>query len=502
MGKPQSARVISTLRNTLIIGAVLLAGLTGAVQAQTSTIRLLVGFPPGGGTDVIARTLAEKLKDQLGTSVIVENRAGAGGQIAAQALKAAPADGMTFFLTHDHTVSILPLVTKNPGFDPAKDFVAVAGFATFVNALAVSGGTPAKSMNEYVAWVRNTQNGKGNVGIPAPASVPEFLVKLIGEKYKLDLQAAPYRGSAPMIADMLGNQIGAGVGSIPDFIENHKAGKIRVVAVLGGARQAALPDVPTFAELGLSGFEDLPYYGIFAPAGTPKASIDRFAEAVSKVVAMPEVRDRLTAMGLTVGYMPPAQLASREHAYAQTWARIIKPAAFRPSNCSRARVARGTGLHARRRFVANSGDSPAACIDAQSGIPGPPAVAALHAHATCACNNAGTDAMQPSTDRQLIQVALVEDDVHFQNTIIAAIEASPDIRLTSMASTRAQGLHALAKPPADVLLVDLGLPDGSGVDVIRPRMRSGHLRRDGVHHLWRRGACTPVDRGRRIGLPA
>lgn len=328
MGKPQSARVISTLRNTLIIGAVLLAGLTGAVQAQTSSIRLLVGFPPGGGTDVIARTLAEKLKDQLGASVIVENRAGAGGQIAAQALKAAPADGMTFFLTHDHTVSILPLVTKNPGFDPAKDFVAVAGFATFVNSLAVSGGTPAKSMNEYVAWVRNSQNGKGNVGIPAPASVPEFLVKVIGEKYKLDLQAAPYRGSAPMIADMLGNQIGAGVGSIPDFIENHKAGKIRVVAVLGGARQAALPDVPTFAELGLSGFEDLPYYGIFAPAGTPKASIDRFAEAVSKVVAMPEVRDRLTAMGLTVGYMPPAQLASREHAYTQTWARIIKASGF------------------------------------------------------------------------------------------------------------------------------------------------------------------------------
>jgi tripartite-type tricarboxylate transporter receptor subunit TctC len=317
-----------TLSKSLAIGALLLGGLAGMAQAQTGTIRLLVGFPAGGGTDVIARTLAEKLKDQLGANVIVENRAGAGGQIAAQQLKAAPADGMTFFLTHDHTVSILPLVVKNPGFEPAKDFVAVAGFATFVNALAVSGGTPAKSMNEYVAWVRSSQGGKGNVGVPAPASVPEFLVKLIGEKYKLDLQAAPYRGSAPMIADMLGNQIGAGVGSIPDFIENHKAGKIRVVAVLGGARQAALPDVPTFAELGLAGFEDVPYYGIFAPAGTPKASVDRFAEAVSKVIAMPDVHDKLTAMGLTVGYMPPAQLASREHAYAQVWARIIKASGF------------------------------------------------------------------------------------------------------------------------------------------------------------------------------
>jgi tripartite-type tricarboxylate transporter receptor subunit TctC len=183
-------------------------------------------------------------------------------------------------------------------------------------------------MNEYVAWVRSQGAGKGTVGVPAPASVPEFLVKLIGQKYNLDLQSAPYRGSAPMIGDMLGNQIGAGVASVPDFIENHKAGKVRIVAVLGGARQPALPDVPTFAELGLAGFEDVPYYGIFAPTGTSKAVIDRFAEAVAKVIAMPDVRDRLTAMGLTVGYMPPQQLASRERAYAQTWARIIKASGF------------------------------------------------------------------------------------------------------------------------------------------------------------------------------
>lgn len=328
MASPHFKRLLSTLRTALTLSAFALAGLAGPVHAQNGTIRLMVGFPAGGGTDVIARTLAEKLKDQLGVNVIVENRGGAGGQIAAQALKAAPADGTTLFLTHDHTISILPLVVKNPGFEPAKDFVAVAGFATFVNALAVSGGTPAKSMNEYVAWVRSAQGGKGNVGVPAPASVPEFLVKLIGEKYKLDLQAAPYRGSAPMLADMLGNQIGAGVGSVPDFIENHKAGKIRVVAVLGSVRQAALPDVPTFAELGLAGFEDVPYYGIFAPIGTPKATIERLAEAVSKVIAMPDVQSRLTAMGLSVAYMPPQQLASREQAYAQTWARIIKASGF------------------------------------------------------------------------------------------------------------------------------------------------------------------------------
>ena len=322
-----TAQPTRRLAVALAVGALCLLG-NGLAQAQGAPVKLLVGFPPGGGTDAIARVLADKLKDQLGSPVVVENKAGAGGQIAAQALKAAAPDGTTLFLSHDHTVSILPLVVKNPGFEPARDFVAVGGFATFVNALALSGGTPAKSVDEYVAWVQKQGAGKGTVGVPAPASVPEFLVKMIGQKYKLDLQSAPYRGSAPMMGDMLGNQIAAGTGSVPDFIENHKAGKIRVVAVMGNARQATLPDVPTFAELGLTGFEDLPYYGIFAPAGTPQATIDKISAALAKVVALPDVHDRLTAMGLSVAYMTPQQLTTRERAYSQTWARIIQSTGF------------------------------------------------------------------------------------------------------------------------------------------------------------------------------
>ena len=291
-------------------------------------MRLLVGFPPGGGTDAIARLLAEKLKTPLGESVIVDNRPGAGGQIAAQFLKSAPADGSTLFLTHDHTISILPQVVRNPGFDPEKDFVPVGGSATFVNCLAVSAATPAKSVAQYVDWVRQQGQGKSAVGIPAPASTPEFLVQLIGKQYQLDLVSAPYRGSAPMIGDMLGGQIPAGIGSVQDFLENHRAGKLRVIAVLGGKRQAALPDVPTFAELGLKGFEDLPYYGFFAPKGTPAAFIDQFSQALAKVVAQPEVRDQLVAMGLTVEYMTPAQLAKRERAYTAVWEKIIRESGF------------------------------------------------------------------------------------------------------------------------------------------------------------------------------
>ena len=220
-------------------------------------------------------------------------------------------------------------MVKNPGFNPAQDFVPVVGFASFVNAFAVSGGTPARSFNEYVAWIKG-QGGKGSVGIPAPASTPEFLVKVMGEKFGMDLVAAPYRGSGPMLADMLGNQIAGGVGSVPDFVENHRAGKLRVVAVLGGSRQAALPDVPTFSELGLGGLEDLPYYGVFAPAGTPRAFIDQFSAAVAKVIGQSDVRRQLTQMGLTVEHMSSEQLARRERAYAQTWARIIRNSGFQP----------------------------------------------------------------------------------------------------------------------------------------------------------------------------
>ncbi|AMM26844.1 Bug family tripartite tricarboxylate transporter substrate binding protein [Variovorax sp. PAMC 28711] len=323
---------VRAVRHALTAGLLAVAaGLSGMAQAQSSTpIKLLVGFPAGAGTDAIARMLGEKLKDELGTPIVVENRAGAGGQIAAQALKAAPADGHTLFLTHDHSISILPQVVKNPGFNPSNDFVPVAGFATFANVLAVSGATPAKTIDEYVKWVKTQRDGKDTIGVPAPGSIPEFLVKMIGDKYKLDLQAAPYRGSAPMTADMLGNQISAGIASVPDFIENHKAGKVRIVAVIGAKRQPLLPTIPTFSELGFPNLDDYPYYGVFAPVGTPQPVIDRFGTALQKVLAMPDIKQKLTTLGLNVAYEPQGQFAGRVRTYTQSWERIIQASGFVP----------------------------------------------------------------------------------------------------------------------------------------------------------------------------
>lgn len=321
------------LRLLMACAAALLAGAPVAAAAADhggKTLRVLVGFPPGGGTDAIARVLADKLKDALGQTVIVDNRPGAGGQIAAQLLRQAEPDGTTFFISHDHTISILPLVLKNPGYEPARDFVPVAGFATFVNALGVSGQLPVRNFRDYVNWVKTQQHGRSAIGVPAPASVPEFLVGLIGEKFALDLVAAPYRGSAPMLQDVYGGQIPAAIGSVPELIEGHKAGKLHVVAVIGDRRQALLPDVPTFAELGLAGFEDVPYYAFFAPAGTPQAQIDRFANALAKVIAQPDVRDKLTQWGLAVQFMPQAQIAQRERSYSAAWAQLIRRIGYQP----------------------------------------------------------------------------------------------------------------------------------------------------------------------------
>ena len=301
---------------------------SACVFAQSNSLRLMVGFPAGGGTDAIARILGEHLSQKLGTPVIIENRAGAGGQIAALALKTATPDGSVLFLSHDHTISILPLINKKAGYAPATDFVPVAGFATFANGIALSGYLAETTLDQFVHAVRTQHQGKAAVGVPAPQSVPEFLVKILAAHYKLDLIAVPYKGSAPMIADMLGKQIPAAVGSVPDFIEFHKAGKLRMVAVMGNKRQEILPETPTFAELGIKGFEDLPYYGIFAPKGTPSAILERYSDALKAVLEIPNVQQRLVALGLTVGYMNGETLSERERAYSKNWARIIAESGF------------------------------------------------------------------------------------------------------------------------------------------------------------------------------
>ena len=318
----------------------LIASATAAVLAFSSPaafaresdkpLKILVGFSPGGGTDVIARYLADKLREELQRTVIVENRPGAGGQVAAQVLKAAPKDGSTLFFTNDHTVSIIPLVMKNPGFDTAKDFIPVAGVADYVSALFTGTGTSVKSYAEYVRWIRDKDAGKSSVGIPAPSSLPEFMTLAIGTKNSLELTPVPYKGAAPMLGDIMGNQILAGISSLNDVLESQKAGKIRVLAVSGRERHPGTPDTPTFLELGVSGFEESPFYAIYAPQGTPASAVTVFTQAMQKILAKPEVRERMASLGLIPRYLDAEQMLKREQTYRQTWGKLIKASGYQP----------------------------------------------------------------------------------------------------------------------------------------------------------------------------
>ncbi|KKW69077.1 Twin-arginine translocation pathway signal [Lampropedia cohaerens] len=300
------------------------------VSAAGRPVRLLVGFPAGGGTDALARLLAAHLRSELGVDIVVDNRPGAGGQLAAQALKAAAPDGKTLFLSHDHTISIVPKVIRVPGFDPNVDFVPVAGVATFVNAFAVTAAHPARTFADYEHWLKQQAPEQLAVGIPAPASTPEFLVNLLAQRNGVALQPIPYRGSAPMIADLLGGQVPAGIGSVQDFMELHRTGRLRVVGVLGAQRQPALPDVPTFSEMGVPGFEDPPFYGLYAPAGLPAELVARWETAVQKVLQIPQVRQQMQDWGMVVDYMNHNRLRDVEAAYSQTWGRIIAQLGYEP----------------------------------------------------------------------------------------------------------------------------------------------------------------------------
>jgi tripartite-type tricarboxylate transporter receptor subunit TctC len=314
--------------------ALLLAGLVaGAFPAlapaadYTGTIKVTVGFPPGGATDVIARIMSEKLKDILGQPVIVDNKPGAGGMVATQALKAAPPDGSTVMLTIDHSHVIIPLTFKAPGYDPLKDFTPLAGVASYYNTLVVASQIGVKTVPEFGNWLK-ANPGKNNFGIPAPGSVPQFAGILVGKALGTPMVAIPYKGGAPLVQDLLGAQVPAGMGSLTEYIEHHRAGKLQVLAVSGTTRAKAAPEIPTFQELGLKGIDKNPWLAFFGPKGMPKEFVDRFSAAVATALRDPEVSGRLLKMGNEATYATPDQLQEWVSSATAHWGPVIRESGF------------------------------------------------------------------------------------------------------------------------------------------------------------------------------
>jgi tripartite-type tricarboxylate transporter receptor subunit TctC len=297
--------------------------------AQGEPFRIIVGFPAGGGADYVARLLADQLKESLGAPVIVDNRPGAGGVVAASVFLQAPADGRTMIVGSDHLLSVVPMTIAKPGYDPARDFVAVGTVAITETAFAVHPRTGARTLAEYFSWLR--ANPKDDVaGVPAPGSAPEFIVGLLAQKAGLSLRSVPYRGGAPLITDLLAGQIPAGIATAGELFAHHQGGRLRLLGVTGTQRMALLPEVPTFGELGLPGLDNSTYLALFTRSGTPPAMVARLNQALQSALNAPKLKEGLTTLAMAPLHESPEQLAARRERSSASWARIIKASGYVP----------------------------------------------------------------------------------------------------------------------------------------------------------------------------
>lgn len=318
-------------RRRWLSAAALLVALGGMAQPGRAAdpVRVLVPFPAGGAADAMARVLVEKLKDELRAPVIVENRPGASTRLAAEALKQSAPDGRTVLMTLLDTTVIAPLVYSNLRYEPAKDFAPISSVAGVTYGIAVKHGGPYKTLAEFLDAARANLN-VASVGVSGLGSTLHFLAYSFAQSSKSDMQVVPFQGGPAMVNNLLGDQLPAAMDGLGVFVQHHRAGRVRVLAVSGEQRATQLPEVPTFKELGLPQLSFGSAYGLYAPAGTPAASIDEWNRALRRVLAMEDVRKRL----LEIGYEPlrgstPAELTAMERAMSAHWAPVIKASGFK-----------------------------------------------------------------------------------------------------------------------------------------------------------------------------
>jgi tripartite-type tricarboxylate transporter receptor subunit TctC len=296
---------------------------TASAQAWPSKpVTLVVPFPPGGTTDVIARALAERLTQALGQTVIVESKPGAGATLGADMVAKSRPDGHTLLMgTVHHTIA--PSIYKKLPYDFQKDFAPVSTVALVPNVLVINASTPAKNVKEFVALARSKpgmsygSNGNGTAQ------------HLIGTQFQnltgVELVHVPYKGSGPLTTDLLGNQIALSFDTVTPVLQHIRSGKLRALAVTSAKRLPNLPNVPTVADT-VPGYEVVSWQAIFAPAGTPKAIQQRLHDEVNKILAQPDVKERLAKLGMEPGQMSTDQFTAFQKAEVAKWAQLIKAA--------------------------------------------------------------------------------------------------------------------------------------------------------------------------------
>ena len=309
--------------------AAALAALPAMLAAQqnfpTRPVTLTVGFAPGGGTDTAARVVAKKLTDNIGVAVVVENKVGAGGNIAAQDIAQAPPDGYKIHLTSVGPMSVAPAMTKNLPYDPKKDIAPITMGVVFPNVMIVHPGVPVKTLAEWVALAKK-EPGKHTYGSSGVGGAGHLSGELFKQAAKIDVIHVPYKGGGPAMTDLLGGRIDMYI-AVPSTAQSHiEAGKVRALATTGLQRTKAMPSVPTVAELGYPGFEATNWYAFVAPGKTPKAIIDYWNRELVKALKDPEVNKELAKHGLEPQPGTPEELAKYIDAETEKWGRVVREA--------------------------------------------------------------------------------------------------------------------------------------------------------------------------------
>jgi tripartite-type tricarboxylate transporter receptor subunit TctC len=315
----------STLASTLL-GAV---GQQAWAQAQIESLKIVTGFPPGGTSDSICRRVAEKMAPAYAKTALVENKTGAGGQIAIQFAKTAPADGTVLLQTPMSMLGIYPHIYKKLNYDPLNDVMPVSLGCTFDFGFAVGPLVPAsvKTVPEFLAWCKANPT-LANFGSPAAGSVPHFIGALMGRAAEVDLRHVAFRGTQPAILDMIGGQIAAVSGPIGEFTQHVAAGKCRLLGATGAKRSQFAPQTATFAEQGMKDFVYSEWFGFYVPAKTPADIVNRLNAALRVALAAPETVNGLAVMGLEAQSSSPAELAARLKADTERWAPLVKTIGF------------------------------------------------------------------------------------------------------------------------------------------------------------------------------
>lgn len=304
-------------------------GQTAWAQAQVESLKIVTGFPPGGTSDTICRRMAEKLVPGYAKAAYVENKTGAGGQIAVQTVKAAPPDGNTVLQTPMSMLGIYPHIYKKLPYDPVADVIPVTLGCVFDFGFAVGPAVPASvtTVPEFLTWCK-ANPAQANFGSPAAGSVPHFIGVLLGKSAGIEIKHVPFRGTQPAILDMIGGQIQAVSGPVGEFTQHVAAGKCRLLGTSGARRSPFAPNTPTFVEQGLKDFVYDEWFGFFVPAKTPTDVINRLNTAMRAALATPETVNGLAAMGLESRSSTPAELAARLKADTTRWGPLVKTIGF------------------------------------------------------------------------------------------------------------------------------------------------------------------------------